>query len=281
MMLTKKLACPSCGVGLKIEDTLAPGARITCPKCGLGFPVPKSNGQTAAASRGMDPSRAAAAVRTRKPPPPDDEDELDREEPEDRPVVKKTRKQAVADFYEDDGPRLRKRRKKRKKSKNNTVLIVSLVVVGILLLGGGGVAAAFFLGLFGKKSDTVASSGPPTSAPARRGPPGGGGGDGSDRSSRPAETKSSEPAPADGGSASTEGRQVFQQHCTRCHKTDGSGGGRAPDLATIGQNHDEDWFVGFVRNPKSQKPNSRMPSFEGKLSDAELKAVARYLAGLK
>jgi len=86
-----------------------------------------------------------------------------------------------------------------------------------------------------------------------------------------------------------EGRQIFEQNCTRCHRAGGSSsngpgggrGGRGPDLSTIGRNHDEDWLVGFVRNPKSQKPDSRMPKFEGKLSEAELRAVARYLASLR
>ena len=43
-MLTKKLACPSCGVHLRIADTLPVGKKIKCPKCTAAFPVPGENG---------------------------------------------------------------------------------------------------------------------------------------------------------------------------------------------------------------------------------------------
>jgi mono/diheme cytochrome c family protein len=247
--------------------------------------VPKSNGQTPA-GRPNERAEASAAVRTHKPPPPEDDDEqLEEEEPEERSPVRKKRKKSVASFYDGDPherPAFRKRRKKKKKQ-SNTALIVGLIVVGVLVLAGGGAGAAYFLGVFDKKPETAASSGPPPSGSGRRFPGGGGGGP-SDRSNQPAETKSSQPA--DSGpesSSSPDGRQVFQQQCSRCHRTDGSRGGRGPNLSAIGQSHDEDWFVAFVRNPKSQKPDSRgMPSFdEGKLSDAQLKAVAKYLASLK
>jgi hypothetical protein len=39
--------------------------------------------------------------------------------------------------------------------------------------------------------------------------------------------------------------------------------------------------MAYIRNPKAQKPNSRMPSFEGRISEDELRAVAVYLANLK
>src|SRR5438552_67167 len=49
-MLTKKLACPSCHVNLKVADTLPPGKLIKCPKCGKGFPVPGDSAETPAPS---------------------------------------------------------------------------------------------------------------------------------------------------------------------------------------------------------------------------------------
>ena len=304
-MLTRKLSCPSCGVGLKIADTLAAGARISCPKCGVGFPVPKSNGHashsdpgvdtpSSPTARGVEIPRSAAAVRARKPATAEYGAEDVEDETEKIPAVRTRRRppppeDEVEDFEE--RPVSRKRRKKRKKSKNNTVLIVSLVLVGLLLLGGG-VTAAILLWPTDKKTDQVASSPPPGSGMARRGPPGGSGaGERVAEKSAPSEgSKSSEPAPAEGsGSSVAEGQQIFQQNCTRCHRAGGSSsngpgggrGGRGPDLSTIGRNHDEDWFVEFVRNPKSQKPDSRMPKFEGKLSEDELRAVARYLASLR
>src|SRR5262245_5315623 len=39
-MLTKKLACPSCNVSLKVADSIAPGKTIKCPKCSTPFRVP-------------------------------------------------------------------------------------------------------------------------------------------------------------------------------------------------------------------------------------------------
>jgi mono/diheme cytochrome c family protein len=36
-----------------------------------------------------------------------------------------------------------------------------------------------------------------------------------------------------------------------------------------------------MKNPKTVKPQSRMPPFDGKISDDDLKAVAEYLATLK
>jgi len=291
-MLTKKLSCPSCGVGLKIAETLAAGARITCPRCGLGFPVPNSNGQAA--------DSKVVVVRTRKTDPLEYSVEDVEDEPEARPAVRKRRRPAPEDDDDDidEPPISRKRHKKKKKPQSNTVLIVSLVLVGIMLLAGGGVATALLLWPKDKKSDQVASNNPPTRSPARRGP--------SDRSeeadpNRPPNSpraprqgeSESTPAPVpspsrgegqggSGSGSSVDGRQVFQQNCARCHRTDGSGGGRGPDLSTIGKSHEEDWFVEFVRNPRSQKPNSRgMPSFGGKLTEEELRAVARFLAGLR
>ena len=45
-MLTKKLACPSCGVGLRLSGATPAGKRIRCPKCGDTFPVSTGNGAT-------------------------------------------------------------------------------------------------------------------------------------------------------------------------------------------------------------------------------------------
>jgi len=47
------------------------------------------------------------------------------------------------------------------------------------------------------------------------------------------------------------------------------------------EGHTAAWLMDYVRNPKSKKPNARMPPFEGKINDDDLKALADYLAGLK
>ena len=58
---------------------------------------------------------------------------------------------------------------------------------------------------------------------------------------------------------------------------------RGPDLAKTGANpeHTVEWFIKFVQDPTSVKPQSRMPKFEGKISDDDLKGLAEYLASLK
>jgi cytochrome c2 len=59
--------------------------------------------------------------------------------------------------------------------------------------------------------------------------------------------------------------------------------GRGPDLGKVGQNpdHTVEWLMKYVRNPKSVKPESRMPSFEARIKDDDLRALGEYLASLK
>jgi cytochrome c2/Ca2+-binding EF-hand superfamily protein len=58
---------------------------------------------------------------------------------------------------------------------------------------------------------------------------------------------------------------------------------RGPDLANVGKDpeHTVEWFKDYIRNPKSKKPEARMPSFEGKIKNDDLNALAEYLASLK
>ena len=58
---------------------------------------------------------------------------------------------------------------------------------------------------------------------------------------------------------------------------------QGPDLATVASDptHTPEWFGEYIRNPKSQKPDSRMPQFMGKISDDDFKALIEYLSSLK
>ena len=81
-------------------------------------------------------------------------------------------------------------------------------------------------------------------------------------------------------SAIAAGKAVFDANgCARCH----GGGGRAPDLSHEGSdpNHTPQWLAQHVKNPQSQNPRSRMPAFEGKISDQDLQSLGVYLASLK
>jgi cbb3-type cytochrome oxidase cytochrome c subunit len=57
---------------------------------------------------------------------------------------------------------------------------------------------------------------------------------------------------------------------------------RGPDLSHVGKEHNADWIMKYVRDPKSMKQNSRMPpQDEKKINADDLRTVADYLAGLK
>ena len=57
---------------------------------------------------------------------------------------------------------------------------------------------------------------------------------------------------------------------------------RGPDLSKVGRAHDAEWIKEHVRTPKKHKEQSKMPAFDKeKLSDADLQAVADFLATLK
>jgi mono/diheme cytochrome c family protein len=60
-------------------------------------------------------------------------------------------------------------------------------------------------------------------------------------------------------------------------------GVKGPDLGNVGQDpaHTVDWFKAQIRSPKSHKPKARMPSFEGKIKDEDLNALAEYLTNMK
>ena len=59
--------------------------------------------------------------------------------------------------------------------------------------------------------------------------------------------------------------------------------GNGPNLSKVGANpaYTVDWLVEFIKMPTTKKEAARMPAFGGKLGDADLKAVAEFLASLK
>src|SRR5438552_3526439 len=111
MPLTKKIACPSCSIRLRVEDTLPEGEVIQCPKCSSDFAVP---GEERPA-----PAARAEKVRTRKQVQPLDEDDDIDDEAEERPVS-----------------RTKTKFRKKKQAAGNTALVLGLVIGGVVLLGG-------------------------------------------------------------------------------------------------------------------------------------------------
>ena len=80
------------------------------------------------------------------------------------------------------------------------------------------------------------------------------------------------------------GQTVFTNNgCAKCHAVGGQGGRMGPDLSRVGAEagHTSEWLVAHIKNPKAHKPASRMPAFEGKISDKDLLALGAYLASLK
>jgi mono/diheme cytochrome c family protein len=88
------------------------------------------------------------------------------------------------------------------------------------------------------------------------------------------------PAPRVAG-AERLGMDVFATRCITCHIVDGDGGKEGPELTHEGKKHDAAWLVKWITNPAAVNPDSDMPAFGGKLTDAEMNAVAGYLAAKK
>jgi mono/diheme cytochrome c family protein/Zn-finger nucleic acid-binding protein len=250
-MAIRRLPCPSCGVGLKVADTVPVGKKINCPKCGVGFGVPGEDDEP-------DTREAVAARPRRAAPPPDDEDDDDREREVER--------------------RPRKKRRKKKKAASNMPLILGLVIGAAVLLIGAAVVLAV-VRPWEQKTATVATNNPTPSRPetsATRVEP------------RPglADTRQ----PGGETLASGSGKQIYDSlDCSRCHSIGGSlGGGKkkrgpGPDLSRVGANpsHTVEWISEPIRNPRSHRANSRMPGYEEKISREELRSLAEYLASLK
>ena len=77
-----------------------------------------------------------------------------------------------------------------------------------------------------------------------------------------------------------KGRQIYQKlRCAMCHKIDGSGGKKGPDLSDVGSRRDRAWLEKYLPNPKSENPKNTMPPV--KASDQELRDLIDYLQTLK
>lgn len=134
----------------------------------------------------------------------------------------------------------------------------------------------------GCSKDTSSNSGskPTTGGPGGPGGPGGGpggpGGPGGGPGGAP-------PKALDETGEFAAGKKVYNaQDCSKCHSVDASAGrGKAPNLGTAGKEHNAEWIAAHIKNPKTHSPMSRMPAYEGKISEADLKALSEFLTSLK
>lgn len=74
-------------------------------------------------------------------------------------------------------------------------------------------------------------------------------------------------------------RHLFVVHkCVNCHKLKGEGGLQGPDLSQSGWKLSEQHIRRQILNPKADKPDSKMPSFDGVLSEQEVEDLVQYLS---
>jgi ubiquinol-cytochrome c reductase cytochrome b subunit len=71
---------------------------------------------------------------------------------------------------------------------------------------------------------------------------------------------------------------VYARYCVGCHVIDGDGGTDGPDLSRIGAEHDASYLRQLIADPESVNPDAEMPAFRRRLNDAELHAIAAFLA---
>jgi mono/diheme cytochrome c family protein len=89
--------------------------------------------------------------------------------------------------------------------------------------------------------------------------------------------------------ALTGPKGTYAQHCASCHAQAGEPGGpklgssKGTNLTHIGSEPGRtvEWLAAYIRDPKSQRSNAKMPAFEGKLTEEEIRAVAELLAAQK
>ena len=74
-----------------------------------------------------------------------------------------------------------------------------------------------------------------------------------------------------------------QNKCANCHAIAGTGGKAGPDLSSEGANskHTPQWLEAEIKDPKSHKADSSMPSYESKIKGKDLSDLAAYLGSLK
>lgn len=75
------------------------------------------------------------------------------------------------------------------------------------------------------------------------------------------------------------GYESFKGYCLSCHKVNGEGGSKGPDLSKIGAYRNKEWLAKWIRNPKSIKPNTKMPTLN--LSEKRIEDISEYLSSLK
>ena len=73
----------------------------------------------------------------------------------------------------------------------------------------------------------------------------------------------------------SSGEAAYQGECLQCHKIEGKGGSKGPEVTDILIKHNENYVRQYTKDPRSIKPDSTMPPSD--LNDRELDLLIEYL----
>jgi len=74
------------------------------------------------------------------------------------------------------------------------------------------------------------------------------------------------------------GAHAYLLNCSGCHGLEAESGGLAPDLRNLADSEEDDeWFIGRVRSGHVQNGVSKMPAYEGILSQEGMWAIRNYI----
>lgn len=74
------------------------------------------------------------------------------------------------------------------------------------------------------------------------------------------------------------GSRGYNSNCARCHGLDAKSGGIAPDLRYLEDDADGDaWYINRVRKGYHQNGVTKMPKFEGLMSQEAMWAIRSYI----
>ena len=74
------------------------------------------------------------------------------------------------------------------------------------------------------------------------------------------------------------GSSGFNQNCARCHGLQAVSGGLAPDLRYLDKaDAGDEWFLNRIRHGYTQNGMTKMPAFEGILSQEAMWSIRTYL----
>jgi mono/diheme cytochrome c family protein len=307
-MLTKKLSCPSCDAALKIASSVPAGKMITCPKCGIGFPVSAENATGRDERKEDIDERPLPRRKFRK-----------KQRSSGNMVGIVVLVLGILLFLGAGGALavvlLVVKKKPEAVAVNNPVEPERTMPAGGAPAEASGASTTSLIprgNADSGASDPAAGKSPgfggvqpPTFGPGQPAPESRGTGQAAAPNSPSVPDAGNPTPPVDSGSGSAPGadtgisggdkdefaagKKVFAQTCSRCHSIDSAGassgrGGpgmrRGPDLSNIGNRRSADWLTKFIRNPRSQKPNSQMPAFD-RIPAGDLRSLVQYLTSLR